>query len=120
MENVAKCENCGRKVEFAINQFSKLCPGCGNHIKLKPMQVKKSNKAMRPECFLCMDRGFLVLTKQSGGHIYEAIARCHCSVGQNRREKGWPLVTRVKNIPDLRFIADRNRRNWEKLNPEGA
>lgn len=120
-QGLAKCEHCGRKVEFAANQFSKLCPSCGNYIKLKPMQVKKgSTKPKAPECFVCMDRGFLILNMQNGGYVYEAIARCYCSIGQNRPEKGWPLVTKLQNIPDLRFIADRNRREWQKRHPEGA
>lgn len=114
---IATCENCGRQVQFAINQSSKLCPSCGTYITIRPMQVKTGDKDPEPpKCFVCMDRGSIIFNRQSLDFVYEVIARCNCEAGVNRREKAWPLVTNVKNVPDLRFVAHRNQKAWERAN----
>lgn len=113
---IETCRNCGVSVIFKENQWRQRCPSCGITITIPRHKVIRITKTVNPPaCFLCHDTGMIQYLAQSNDNLYDYSARCNCRAGQERRETGIPTADQVKDtMPDLRWLAQKNRLEWEK------
>ncbi|MEW6448906.1 MAG: hypothetical protein AB1426_12645 [Bacillota bacterium] len=102
-----KCQTCGAGVRFKGKQFTAHCT-CGRFIVLTKnflAQLKEKNhkrqegdwKPGPPNCGICNDKGFVILTEQRNTVSYDYGYRCLCAAGQARSDlSGWPVVPAEK------------------------
>lgn len=112
---VIDCANCKSEVEFAPGQWRRRCPRCGLFISLgMPVPAKKKEL---PKCFVCLDRGIIIYDAQVDNVLYTYAARCNCSAGMTRPEKKFPTIDQISNGPDMKYLAYKNKKEWEQVNP---
>ena len=105
-----KCITCGRVIRFYGSEYKKPCEYCGTWVfeKRKQSQRQDQDKIKEPNCWVCMDKGFVEYPVQKGMGVYNYVARCFCPKGMN-----WPstipLLDQCKYAPRPEFIELRNR-----------
>ncbi len=105
-----RCKVCGRELSWSVGQWRQICFKCGTVIKIPWKAPAAIKTATLVKCFLCMDKGLVFYKAQVGEEVYDYTALCYCEAGQRRPEKGFPAVDKVRNIADLRFIAQENQK----------
>ncbi|MEW6573142.1 MAG: hypothetical protein AB1374_05865 [Bacillota bacterium] len=103
----AKCQACGAGARLKGRQFTARC-SCGQLILVsKSFLAQLKQRFYReqggrwepgpPNCGICRDRGFVILTEQRDTRLYDYGYRCLCAAGQARDDlSGWPVVPAQK------------------------
>jgi len=103
-----QCLKCGRTVYFSKGQWRKACPGCGMFIIAQG--VTRPEEKRNFDCWICLERGFVVYRLQSGNNLYVHAARCTCEHG--KRYGGMPCIDTVQSAPTISSIVMANRMKY--------
>lgn len=115
-----KCQRCGAGVEFKGKQFTARC-SCGQLMvvsqnflaQLKQKSYREQGGHWEPEppnCGICRDKGFVILTEQRNTVSYDYGYRCLCAAGQARDDlSGLPVVPAEKVSRPLSMSRMRSR-----------
>lgn len=90
---------------------------------MKSKKTKKDEQIHVPNCFICLDRGFVLYRKKVGEYTGEYVAHCTCQRGQSfnydgtqcEHQSGYRIPC-IAEITDQYSVATKNFSRWKEKN----